>query len=295
MRKIIVILAAFVIFTVAVFGCGRKDQDHANDSNTDLASTEENVSVGEMGTESVLDTESTSQLQLGSAVEIPENFEGYPSEANAHEQLERAIAEYANVSEKDYASVRYCYNYVDLNGDGKNEILAFVMGEEVEGIDGNMLLWLDEPEDEKISAGSIRQTFRQAGIPVYISNHVTQEYRDLIITDFQTAVDGGEDMNSAARADDVDVSNAGRTVDGEPTSLQRTAGLDETTGENGVVPISMNQTYMLLTWKGDKYQEYEEGTALFSLEGYEGLAILTSNIENDMSGDNCHFLGEAMK
>lgn len=285
MRKIILFLAAFVILSISVFGCGRKDQNDENSGQAEFWSTQENLSMDQQSREDISDTENTSQLQLGSAVEIPESFAGQPAEISAHGQLEKAIAEYSGIAEEDYGNVRYYYNYVDLNKDGKNEILALVWGQEAEGIDGNMLLWLDEAETEKVSAGSVKQVFHQVGMPVYISDHMTQGYRDLIITDQMLPAD----------IEEVAAGNAGRTVDGEPTSLQKTAGLDETTGDNGATPISGERTYMLLTWKGSKYQEYEEGTALPDLEGYGGTAVLTSHMESDAAGDHYHFLGEAMQ
>ena len=44
-----------------------------------------------------------------------------------------------------------------------------------------------------------------------------------------------------------------------------------------------------------RIQELEEATAISSLDGYEGTAILTNNMESDIVTDNYHFLGEAMK
>lgn len=283
-KRAILPLLTFAVFMAAA--CGQKNQEDSRGGDTGAADTEGNVDS--LGTETALDTEGTSQLQLGSAVEIPESFEGQLAETDAHPQLEQAIAEYCSVAESDYSNVRYYYNYVDLNDDGKHEILALVLGQEAAGIDGNMLLWLDEPEDANITVHSVRQAFRQVGVPIYISNHMTDGYQDLIITQDQ-------DIFGRNAAETVNVDNAGRTVDGEETSLQETAGLDETTGENGAEILSVEQTYLLLVWKGDHYQELEEGTALSSLDGYEGAAILTNNIESDIANDNYHFLGEAMK
>lgn len=282
-RNVVLLFAAAFILTAAVFGCGRKNQEDSNENSANAS--EEGAS---MGTEAGMESEDTSQLQLGSAVEVPESFDGQPVETEAHQELEKAIGAYFGISEEGNANVRYHYNYVDLNGDGKNEILTLVLGAEGEGADNAALLWLDEADREMISKGSVRQIFRQTGTPVYISNHMTEGYRDLILP-----------VTDAAEADladqkEVDASNAGRTADGEETSLQQTAGLDETTGENGGM-ISPKQTYVLLTWKGDKYQDIEEGTTLFSLEGYEGTAILTNQTESGMAGENYHVLGDAMR
>lgn len=286
------IFFAAAILTSAMTGCGR-NQAGGEDGGTNLDNTEGVSSVDSAGTESMAGQEGSSQLQLGSAVEIPAGFQGELAETGAHPQLEKVIADYCGIAESDYANVRYYYNYVDLNDDGTNEILALALGKKAHGIDGNVLLWLDEPDDsENAGAGSVRQAFWQVDVPVYISSHMTEGYRDLILVDSRNAIpdDGGE-----GQADDVDAASAGRTLEGERTSLQRTAGLDETTGENGAALISMDPSYILLTWEGGRYQEMENGTTLFSLEGYEGTAILTNNIESDWINDNYHFLGEAMR
>ncbi len=283
-KRAVFLFLISAIFAAAAIGCGQKEQADSNDTNT--TENGENFAVDSTGTEADLDTEGTSQLQLGSAVEIPASFESRFAETEAHPQLEKAIAEYCSVPEADFGRVRYYYNYVDLNNDSQNEILALVLGQEVAGIDGNLLLWLDEPEDEKITSHSIRQAFRQVGVPIYISNHMTEGYLDLIITQDENA------ENGPAEGEEVNVENGGRDVDGEETSLQETAGLDETTGTNGAQLLSIDQTYLLLVWKGDKYQELEEGAPLSSLDGYEGTAILTNNTESDIANDNYHFLGE---
>lgn len=249
MKKNAVLIACMsVVFAALTGGCG---------NHTDTADTEENLPVDQTGTEAVMDTENSSQLQLGTAVEIPAGFKGQRSETDANAQLEKVIAQYYDIAEKNYANVHYYYNYTDLNGDGENEILAFVMGRQTEGIDENVLLWLDEADQNKLSVNSVRQAFHQAGAPVYISSHMTQGYRDLIVS-----------------------------------GSQNTANIEE--ARSSAVSVSFGQTYVLLTWDGERYQDLGEGTELFSLEGYEGTAILT-NIKSGSTGANYHFLGEAMK
>ena len=284
-KRAVLLLLTSLMFAAAALGCGQKNRQDLAEDDTNTAGTEENVDS--VGTEAAMDTEDTSQLQLGSAVEIPIGFEDLSAETDAHPQLEQAIAEYCGVAEGDYANVRYYYNYVDLNDDGEEEILAYVSGKEAPGIDGSLLLWLDESDDEKITAHSIRQAFRPAGFPVYISNHMTDGYQDLLITQ-------NRDIFGRSGTEEVNADNAGRTVDGEETSLDETAGLDETTGVNGAEMLSVEQAYLLLVWAGDKYQELDEGTAVSSLDGYEGTAVFTNNIESDIAGGQYHLLGEGM-
>lgn len=314
-KRAIVWLFASAAVLAAATGCGRGGMDDNSDGNSTDAKEEgtEQTPVDEVGTEYMADTENdTSQLGLGNAVEIPEGFEGELAESQAHGQLERVIADYCGISEDDYENVRYYYNYVDLNGDNKNEILALALGRDVDGINGNILLWMED-EGDALTTDSVRQSFRQVGAPVYISTQVTEGYRDLVIINnggvAQTAADAGNtadavddsDREEWDEANDVGGAAAGagaRSVDSVPaadgtqTKTVLPAGAAD---ENGIVPISMGHDYWLLTWTGEKYQDIGEGTLLDTMAGMEGTAILTNNIESDLVNDNYHFLGEAMK
>ncbi len=287
MRKnLYVWLLITMLLAVLGGGCGRNKEDGFGGAENPASGMEQDQTVDPTGTESAMGTEEdSSQLQLGSAVEIPESFDGQLAETDAHAGIERVVAKYCGVAKEDYAKVRYYYNYVDLNGDSKNEILALVIGQDVAGIEGNLLLWMDDVTEAGEKEEAVRQAFRQVGVPIYISNHMTGGYRDLIIADSQNT--GG------ASAQEVNEGNAGHTVDGEATSLQKTAGLDDTTGENGTAFLTA-QSYTLLVWTGEKYQELEEGAPLSGLGGYEGTAVLTNNLESDRINDNYHFLGESM-
>lgn len=266
------------LLTMGAFGCGWKRQEEAQPGGDDGAGME-------------TEQEATSQLQLGSAVEIPEGFDGQTAEKEADGQLEAVIAEYCSVDEKDYVNVRYDYTYVDLDGNGQDEILAFVLGQDVNGIDGNLLLWADKGDN--MTKDAVRQSFRQIGVPVYISNHKTGGYRDLIFTNYENPA--GDVAETGGRAaGEVSAENGGRSAQGEEAPLEQTAGLDDTTGDNGAVLISLENTYLLLQWDGDAYQSPDEGTLLYHLDGQEGTAVLTNSMESGPANGSSHFLGEAM-
>lgn len=267
MKKRVTMLFLSAVLVFGLGGCGKKEPVK-DDIAPDLADSEENVLPNQGKEEFETNTEDTSQLQLGNAVEIPEGFQGELAEKEAYGELERVIAEYCHVAKEDYDNVRYYYNYVDLNGDSKNEILALVLGQEVPGINGNVLLWI-EAEGRELQKESVRQSFAQVGVPVYISHHMTEGYRDLIIT---------QNPDTAAVS-----ARAGGSTE------------EVFTDEEGIVPISLVQTYRLLVWKGEQYQTLEEGTVLDDIRDKEGTAILTNNIESDLGDDNYHYLGEAMK
>ena len=183
MKKKAITLLLTMAVAISAMGCGRGND---NKNNTGIVDNTENKGAGNVGTESVMENTETgtendfNQLQLGNALELPEGFEGAEGETDAHGDLEKLIAKHLNIGEENYKSIRYYYNYVDLNGDSKNEILAMVMGESLNDQGGNRLLWIDASGDN-LSADAIRQEFQGVSAPVYISNHMTDGYRDLIL------------------------------------------------------------------------------------------------------------------
>lgn len=312
-KKVMILFFASAILTSALTGCGcgRGNTGGNTNDNTNINGTEE-ITQEEFGTETINDTENAgSQMQLGSAVEIPQGFDGQLAETEPHGQLERVIADYCGVAQEDYTNVRYYYNYADLNGDSKNEILALVFGENVTGIDGNVLLWIDGADDDNFTKDSVKQSFANVSAPVFISNHMTEGYRDLIIANYTDAADeAAGNANGNTQADNPDTVQARNQVQPKNAAAAQTGdaqadttdtaqeGTAVTTFENGTEQpagtASMGVGYRLLVFQGERYQTLEEGTALDSLDNYEGTAILTNDMERDMQNDNYHFLGEAL-
>lgn len=312
-KKVMILFFTSAILTSALAGCGcgRGNTGGNTNDDTNINGTEE-MTQEEFGTETINDTENaSSQMQLGSAVEIPQGFDGQLAETEPHGQLERVIADYCGVAQEDYTNVRYYYNYADLNGDSKNEILALVFGENVTGIDGNVLLWIDGADDDNFTKDSVKQSFANVSAPVFISNHMTEGYRDLILADYTDAADeAAGDANENTQADNSDTVQARNQVQPKNAAAAQTgdaqADTTDTAQEGTAVTTSENSTeqpagtdtlgvgYRLLVFQGERYQTLEEGTALDSLDNYEGTAILTNDMERDMQNDNYHFLGEAL-
>ena len=312
-KKVMILFFASAILTSALTGCGcgRGNTGGNTNDNTNINGTEE-MTQEEFGTETINDTENAgSQMQLGSAVEIPQGFDGQLAETEPHGQLERVIADYCGVAQEDYTNVRYYYNYADLNGDSKKEILALVFGENVTGIDGNVLLWIDGADDDNFTKDSVKQSFANVSAPVFISNHMTEGYRDLILANYTDTTDeAAGNANGNTQADNPDTVQARNQVQPKNAAAAQTGdaqtdttdtaqeGTAVTTSENGTEQpagtASMGVGYRLLVFQGERYQTLEEGTALDSLDNYEGTAILTNDMERDMQNDNYHFLGEAL-
>lgn len=319
MKKKAITLFLTMAVAISAMGCGRGND---NKNNTGIVDNTENKGAGNVGTESVMENTETgtendfNQLQLGNALELPEGFEGAEGETDAHGDLEKLIAKHLNIGEENYKSIRYYYNYVDLNGDSKNEILAMVMGESLNDQGGNRLLWIDASGDN-LSTDAIRQEFQGVSAPVYISNHMTDGYRDLILcnniginNDTAPGAAGTENENGTNTTAGTDngttkgTSTAAGTDNGTTGDANTTAGTNNgnTKGTNTVAGTNNGNTngtgtnsgYVLLKWNGNKYQEINEGTVLNDLTGYEGNAVITNDLERDYREDTYHFLGEAM-
>lgn len=325
-RKAITLFLTMAVAISAV-GCGRGND---NKNNTGIVENTENKGAGNVGTESVMEnTESGTendfnQLQLGNALELPEGFEGAEGETDAHGDLEKLIAKHLNIGEENYKSIRYYYNYVDLNGDSKNEILAMVLGESLNDQGGNRLLWIDASGDN-LTTDAILQEFQGVSAPVYISNHMTEGYRDLILcnniginNDTAPGAAGTENgtangTNTAAGTENGTANGTNTTAgteNGTANGTNTTAGTDNgnlgdtdtpaganngnTNGTSTMNGDKSNSGYVLLKWNGNKYQEINEGTVLNDLTGYEGNAVITNDLERDYREDTYHFLGEAM-
>ena len=103
-KRVFAVLFMAVLLTSVCSGCGRKAEPDDQTADTDEVTQEntEDSFAENTGTEAAMDTENaTSQLQLGSAVEIPASFDGQLAETDAHGQLEMVIAEYCNLAEDD--------------------------------------------------------------------------------------------------------------------------------------------------------------------------------------------------
>lgn len=73
---------------------------------------------------------------------LPAGVDPIMAETEANPELEQAIIEYYEIPEEYWETTKYYYNYVDLNGDGAEEILAVVMGPYTSGTGGSSMLWL---------------------------------------------------------------------------------------------------------------------------------------------------------
>lgn len=113
--------------------------------------------------------------------------------------------EYYQIPESDADTTRYYYNYVDLNGDGTDEILALVVGPYTSGSGGDSAVWCMK-NDDKIQ---IMQAFTLVNAPMVITDAATngEKYgaKGLIL----------QRMGGGAKPEMIELTS----VDGEYTSV----------------------------------------------------------------------------
>lgn len=96
---------------------------------------------------------------------LPQGMEQVMAETEPHKLLRQAIIDYYEIPEEFWEQTKYYYNYVDLNGDGTEEIFAVVMGSYTSGTGGNSALWCWEYEGEM----KIIQAFTLVNTPVIVT------------------------------------------------------------------------------------------------------------------------------
>ena len=99
------------------------------------------------------------------------------AETEADPAIRDLILSYYGVPEDFLASTRYYYNYVDLNGDGTDEIFVDVMGPYTSGTGGDSALLLSR------TGGTLRvlQALTLVNVPVIVSDATTDGWHDLIL------------------------------------------------------------------------------------------------------------------
>lgn len=99
-----------------------------------------------------------------------------PSETKRDIQLEKAIVKAFDLSQ-DENNIRYYYNKVDLNDDGKAEIFVYIVGSYVCGTGGCSAAILKNVDEEYI----LLSKFSLVNNPVIISNKKTNGYKNIIM------------------------------------------------------------------------------------------------------------------
>ena len=106
---------------------------------------------------------------------IPEGSQLRLARTEHDPDLAALIAETYGIPEESWESTRYYYDYVDLNDDGVEEILAVVMGMYTSGSGGDSALIIHPAAGMTVS-----QQFTLVRAPILISDQMTNGAHDLI-------------------------------------------------------------------------------------------------------------------
>ncbi|WP_251421805.1 hypothetical protein [Veillonella agrestimuris] len=91
------------------------------------------------------------QVELGrfayETTKYPSSIHRQLAESKPNIAIENAIQQALQIPTEALINSRYMYNYVDLNGDGTQEVLAIVMGPYTSGTGGHTLLWIVPTKD----------------------------------------------------------------------------------------------------------------------------------------------------
>lgn len=108
---------------------------------------------------------------------LSENIVGVYAESERNVQLEKTIIDYFQIPVEYLGQTKYYYNYVDLNGDGYDEIFTVVIGPYTSGTGGDTALHIIiSPTGEM----NVNQKFTLIQIPVIISDKVTNGCKEII-------------------------------------------------------------------------------------------------------------------
>ena len=108
---------------------------------------------------------------------LPTGVEQKKSETEPNEELSRLIIEYFEIPDDELANTRYYYNYVDLDGNGKNEIFTVVVGSYTSGSGGSSALWCEEQD----GALAVKQELTLINMPVIVADNEENGPKSLIL------------------------------------------------------------------------------------------------------------------
>lgn len=156
MKKKLVSAFIAVSLLLAVGGCKEVETVPAEENGvTELPSSET--------VEQEVFSESTQELFTGW---LPAGVEQIQGENAPHVPLQEAIIDYYEIPEEYWGETKYYYNYVDLDGNGTNEIFTVIMGSYVGGSGGSSALWCDEQD----GTVQIRQAFTLINTPIIVAD-----------------------------------------------------------------------------------------------------------------------------
>lgn len=107
---------------------------------------------------------------------LPDGVEQVMAETEPLPELAKAIVEEYEIPEEYWEQTKYYYNYVDLNGDGSDEIFAVAVGPYTSGSGGDSGMWLIP-----YAGMTVSQSFTLIRTPIIVSDTMTNGAHELIL------------------------------------------------------------------------------------------------------------------
>lgn len=160
-RKLAFMALALCVAGAALTGCGAAAAPAGEPDSQNQTETQAPVSQPEREASHAEPAGGTENTFIGW---LPAGVERVMAETEANPELEQAIIDYYEIPEESWEATKYYYNYVDLNGDGTEEILAVVMGPYTSGSGGSSLLWVLPHADM-----AVNQAFTLINTPIIVT------------------------------------------------------------------------------------------------------------------------------
>lgn len=163
-------IAALMIFMIACLGlsflvaCSSNGIDAGKETEVPAAAN------AEAGADKTAEQQEPEKLS--------EYITGVYAESESNSKLEETIIKYLEIPDEYLEKTMYYYNYVDLNGDGTDEIFAVVMGPYTSGTGGNTALHIIQTPTKEMH---VNQKFTLIQTPIIISDKVTKGCNEIIV------------------------------------------------------------------------------------------------------------------
>lgn len=153
---------------------------------------------------------------------MPNTIKCILSETEKNVELEKLIKDTFEIPEGNLADTKYYYNNVDLNSDGKDEIIAVAIGTYTSGTGGDSAIIVSKKGDKL----ELIQELSLMHEPIIISENVTNGYKDIIVPNY-----GGG-------ADPKDVYKVLKNTDGYYSDMNSSEAISEISDTKGIAIIS---------------------------------------------------------
>lgn len=167
------IIICLIGCSIAMSGCNSK-------SDSTVKPNTENTNVKDKPTtedESSKNNNTNEERKNNIILIDNDNITSKLSENVENPELVKAIIDELDLDERSAKETRYYYNYIDLNGDGINEIFVQLVGPYTSGTGGDNAIIFTE-KNEKLED---MDDFTLIHNPVIISNEKTNGYNDIIV------------------------------------------------------------------------------------------------------------------